>query len=84
MVIKDFKGFKGQHCESTASLSLLEHTGFTMSESKFLGLGQGFKLYKKPKTGCEFVSPPFLPLRLFRFYPQVLHTGRISVSYILT
>jgi len=41
MIIKDFKGFKGQHCETTAVGSLLSHIGITLSEPMLFGIGQG-------------------------------------------
>jgi hypothetical protein len=42
MMINDFKGFKGRHCESSATECLLKHVGLEMSEPMFFGLGQGF------------------------------------------
>ncbi|MBN2440240.1 MAG: BtrH N-terminal domain-containing protein [Spirochaetales bacterium] len=57
MVIQNFKGFKGQHCESTATLSLLAHQGLDMSEPMFFGLGEGLGfIYWKMKI----MNLPFL------------------------
>ncbi|WP_340198837.1 BtrH N-terminal domain-containing protein [Ascidiimonas sp. W6] len=41
MIIKDFKPFKGQHCETTATGSLLNQIGIELSESMLFGLGEG-------------------------------------------
>ena len=40
-VIKDFKPFNGQHCETTATGSLLNHIGINLSEPMLFGLGEG-------------------------------------------
>lgn len=39
--IKDFKPFIGQHCETTATGSLLNHIGIELSEPMLFGLGEG-------------------------------------------
>ncbi|MBI2411241.1 MAG: BtrH N-terminal domain-containing protein [Candidatus Kerfeldbacteria bacterium] len=41
MVIKQFKPFKGQHCETTATGSLLKFIGVELSEPMLFGLGEG-------------------------------------------
>ena len=41
MKIKNFKGFTGQHCETTATGSLLRHLGIELSEPMLFGLGEG-------------------------------------------
>jgi len=41
MIIKNFKLFKGQHCETTAAGNLLSHIGINLSEPMFFGLGEG-------------------------------------------
>jgi len=41
MIIKDFKPFAGQHCETTATGSLLLHLGINLSEPMLFGLGEG-------------------------------------------
>lgn len=40
-LIKDFKPFIGQHCETTATGSLLNHIGIELSEPMLFGLGEG-------------------------------------------
>lgn len=41
MKIEDFKHFKGQHCETTATGSLLKQIGIELSEPMLFGLGEG-------------------------------------------
>jgi len=41
MIIKNFKPFEGQHCETTATGSLLLHLGINLSEPMLFGLGEG-------------------------------------------
>jgi len=41
MKIKNFKHFKGQHCETTTTGSLLKHIGIELSEPMLFGIGQG-------------------------------------------
>jgi hypothetical protein len=41
MTIKDFKPFKGQHCETTATGSLLNQIGIELSEPMLFGIGEG-------------------------------------------
>ena len=41
MVIKNFKDFEGQHCETTATGSLLKQIGIDLSEAMIFGLGEG-------------------------------------------
>ena len=40
-MIKDFSPFVGQHCETTATGSLLKHMGIELSEPMLFGLGEG-------------------------------------------
>ncbi|OGY86956.1 MAG: lantibiotic ABC transporter [Candidatus Kerfeldbacteria bacterium RIFOXYA2_FULL_38_24] len=40
-IIKDFKPFIGQHCETTATGSLLNQLGIELSEPMLFGLGEG-------------------------------------------
>jgi len=40
-IIKDFKSFIGQHCETTATGSLLNQIGIKLSEPLLFGLGEG-------------------------------------------
>jgi hypothetical protein len=41
MVISNFKPFKGQHCETTATGSLLLQMGINLSEPMLFGIGEG-------------------------------------------
>jgi hypothetical protein len=41
MIIKNFKPFMGQHCETTATGSLLKQIGIELSEPMLFGLGEG-------------------------------------------
>jgi hypothetical protein len=41
MTIKDFKPFKGQHCETTATGSLLIKSVLELSEPMLFGIGEG-------------------------------------------
>jgi len=41
MIIKGFKPFAGQHCETTATGSLLNQLGIELSEPMLFGLGEG-------------------------------------------
>ena len=41
MIIKDLKVFEGQHCEVTATGTLLKNIGIDLSEPMLFGIGQG-------------------------------------------
>jgi hypothetical protein len=41
MIIKNFQPFEGQHCETTATGSLLLNQGINLSEPMLFGLGEG-------------------------------------------
>lgn len=41
MIIENIKPFVGQHCETTATGTLLNHLGITLSEPMLFGLGEG-------------------------------------------
>ena len=41
MLVNDFVPFKGQHCETTATGSLLKHVGLELSEPMLFGVGEG-------------------------------------------
>jgi hypothetical protein len=41
MIIDNFKPFKGQHCETTATGSLLNQLGLELSEPILFGIGEG-------------------------------------------
>ncbi len=60
-MINTIEVFDGQHCETTATGTLLKHLGITLSEPMLFGLGEGLSfLYWKMK-GMEF---PFLGGRI--------------------
>lgn len=51
MIIKNFEGGNGQHCETTATNSLLKHIGINISEPMLFGIGQGLSyIYWNMKT----------------------------------
>ena len=51
MLISDFKQFTGQHCETTATGSLLRHLGIELSEPMLFGIGEGLGfIFWKMKT----------------------------------
>lgn len=41
MIIENLKPFKGQHCETTTTGTLLKHIGIELSEPMLFGLGEG-------------------------------------------
>lgn len=41
MIIQEFRHFKGQHCETTATGSLLTQIGIELSEPMLFGIGEG-------------------------------------------
>ena len=41
MIIQNFKPFDGQHCETTATGSLINQLGMELSEPMLFGLGEG-------------------------------------------
>jgi hypothetical protein len=58
MIIKDFKGFNGRHCESSASGCLLKRAGMDISEPMLFGLGQGlgFMYWKMSIMNLPFIG----------------------------
>ncbi|MEZ5308250.1 MAG: BtrH N-terminal domain-containing protein [Pyrinomonadaceae bacterium] len=61
MKVPSFKQFVGQHCETTATGSLLQHLGIRLSEPMLFGLGEGLGfIYWKMKS-MEF---PFIGGRI--------------------
>ncbi len=62
MIISNIKPFVGQHCETTATGSLLKHLEIDLSEPMLFGLGQGlgFIYWDMPKL----MSFPFLGGRI--------------------
>jgi len=58
MIIKNFKPFEGQHCETTATGSLLLHQGINLSEPMLFGLGEGlnFILWNMKTMNFPFIG----------------------------
>jgi len=56
--MKNLKPFDGQHCETTATGTLLRHIGIELSEPMLFGLGEGLSfIYWKMKTmDCPFLG----------------------------
>lgn len=61
MIIKNFKPFEGQHCETTATGSLLLHQGINLSEPMLLELGEGLNFIIWNMKTMEF---PFIGGRI--------------------
>ena len=58
MIIENFKSFKGQHCETTATGSLLNHLGIELSEPMLFGIGEGlgFILWNMKTMDFPFIG----------------------------
>ncbi len=58
MKIENFKPFVGQHCETTATGSLLKQVGIEMSEPMLFGLGEGlgFIFWSMKTMGFPFIG----------------------------
>lgn len=58
MIINNFKPFIGQHCETTATGSLLQHLGIDLSEPMLFGLGEGlgFIFWHMKSMGMPFLG----------------------------
>jgi Domain of unknown function (DUF4872)/Butirosin biosynthesis protein H, N-terminal len=57
MLIKNFSPFSGQHCETTATGSLLKSLGIEMSEAMLFGIGEGLGYIYWDMKNMDF---PFL------------------------
>ncbi|MEH7109595.1 BtrH N-terminal domain-containing protein [Bacillus sp. JJ1764] len=57
MLIKNFSPFSGQHCETTATGSLLKNLGIEMSEAMLFGIGEGLGYIYWDMKNMDF---PFL------------------------
>jgi len=61
MIIKNFKSFEGQHCETTATGCLIKQLGIDLSEPMLFGLGEGLSfIFWKMK----FMDIPFIGGRI--------------------
>jgi hypothetical protein len=58
MIIKNFRPFEGQHCETTATGSLLLNQGINLSEPMLFGLGEGlnFIIWKMKTMDFPFIG----------------------------
>lgn len=58
MKVKNFKAFKGQHCETTATGTLLLNLGIDYSEAMLFGLGEGlgFIFWKMKTMNFPFIG----------------------------
>jgi hypothetical protein len=61
MIVEGFEPFVGQHCETTATGSLLKHAGLDLSEPMLFGLGQGLGFIYWDSKSAAF---PFLGGRI--------------------
>ena len=70
VAVPDFKGFDGEHCEATATLCLLHHSGIELSEPMFFGLGQGlgFIIWKMKIMNLPFIGGRSKPFELTRTF----------------
>lgn len=59
----DIKPFIGQHCESTATGTLLNQLGVELSESMLFGLGEGleFTLWNMKSMNMPFIGGRIKP-----------------------
>jgi len=66
MIIKRFEVFNGDHCESTATGSLLKHAGMEISEPMLIGIGQsfGFIYWKMSIMNLPFLGGRSKPFEL--------------------
>lgn len=58
MILENFKEFKGQHCETTATGTLLKRIGIELSEPMIFGLGEGlgFMIWKMKMMNFPFIG----------------------------
>jgi len=79
MIIPDFRPFGGQHCETTATGTLLKQLGIELSEPMLFGLGEGLGfIYWKMKTmDFPFLGGRIKPDLLTRNIAQNLHLDLI-------
>src|SRR5699024_1496540 len=63
MIIDNFKPFLGQHCETTATGSLLKQIGIDLSESMLFGLGEGlgYIFWNMKKMDFPFIGGRIKP-----------------------
>lgn len=90
MIISDFQPFNGQHCETTATGSLLAYLGIELSEPMLFGLGSGLGYIFWRMKGMDFpfiggrVKPDVLTKNICRHLNcklEVKETNSISKAW---
>jgi hypothetical protein len=76
MLIKNFSPFSGQHCETTATGSLLKSLGIEMSEAMLFGIGEGLGYIYWDMKNMDF---PFLGGRV---KPDLLTQNIVNNLYL--
>jgi hypothetical protein len=68
MIIEDIKAFDGQHCETTATGTLLQHLNINLSEPMLFGLGEGlgFIFWNQKTMDFPFIGGRIKPDLLSR------------------
>jgi hypothetical protein len=68
--IENLKPFVGQHCETTATGTLLNHIGIELSEAMLFGLGEGlsFIFWKMKTMDFPFIGGRIRPDMLTQKY----------------
>ena len=77
MIISPYEGFKGQHCETTATGSLLKHLGLDFSEPLIFGVGQGigFIFWKMDIMNLPFIGGRSKPFELTTNFCRNMRLG---------
>jgi len=68
MIVEKFEPFVGQHCETTATGSLLNQLGIHFSEPMLFGLGEGFGFifWNSKQMGFLFLGGRVKPMGITR------------------
>ncbi len=84
MIIENFQPFIGEHCETTATGSLLNHIGIHLSEPMLFGIGQGLgyifwnmKIMDFPFIGGR-IKPDLLTQNICRNLNLSLHVSETT------
>jgi len=84
LILEDFKPFIGQHCETTATGSLLKQLGYSFSEPMLFGLGEGLGFLYWDMKAMDFpfiggrVKPDALTQNLLKKLPVHLEVKETS------
>lgn len=75
MLVNDFVPLKGQHCETTATGSLLKHIGLELSEPILFGVGEGlgFIYWDMQTMSFPFLGGRIKPQQITRNLATNLH-----------